>query len=209
MKELDLLKKDWQRNTNFAQVTDVEIYAMLHRKSSSIVKWIMIISILELLLWTIVGMLGNSDEFLQTIHRTNVTFIFRAINVIHYGVVVFLIYMFYKNYVRISTTASTKELMLSILKTRKTVQIYVWYNLAMMTVSLIIGFTVHLMYNPEVRQMFERVNASNQFMVGFVIGISLCIIVMVALFWLFYRLLYGILLRRLLVNYKELEKIDL
>ncbi len=209
MKELDLLKKDWQRNTNFTQVTDVEIYAMLHRKSSSIVKWIMIISILELLLWTIVGMLSNSDEFLQTIHRTNVTFIFRAINVIHYGVVVFLIYMFYKNYVRISTTASTKELMSSILKTRKTVQIYVWYNLAMMTVSLIIGFTVHLMYNPEVRQMFERVNASNQFMIGFVIGISLCIIVMVALFWLFYRLLYGILLRRLLVNYKELEKIDL
>ena len=209
MKELDLLKKDWQRNTNFTQVTDVEIYAMLHRKSSSIVKWIMIISILELILWTIVGMLSNSDEFLQTIHRTNVTFIFRAINVIHYGVVVFLIYMFYKNYVRISTTASTKELMLSILKTRKTVQVYVWYNLAMMTVSLIIGFTVNLMYNPEVRQMFERVNASNQFMVGFVIGISLCIIVMVALFWLFYRLLYGILLRRLLVNYKELEKIDL
>ncbi len=209
MKELDLLKKDWQQNTNFTQVTDVEIYAMLHRKSSSIVKWIMIISILELILWTIVGMLSNSDEFLQTIHRTNVTFIFRAINVIHYGVVVFLIYMFYKNYVRISTTASTKELMLSILKTRKTVQVYVWYNLAMMTVSLIIGFTVNLMYNPEVRQMFERVNASNQFMVGFVIGISLCIIVMVALFWLFYRLLYGILLRRLLVNYKELEKIDL
>jgi hypothetical protein len=28
-------------------------------------------------------------------------------------------------------------------------------------------------------------------------------------FWLFYRVLYGILLRRLYANYKELKKIDL
>jgi hypothetical protein len=34
-------------------------------------------------------------------------------------------------------------------------------------------------------------------------------IVFIGVFWLFYRLLYGILLRRLYANYKELEKIDL
>jgi hypothetical protein len=39
------------------------------------------------------------------------------------------IYLFYKNYIRISTIASTKQLMKDILKTRKTVQYYVWYNL--------------------------------------------------------------------------------
>ena len=47
MKELDLLKKDWQKDTAFEQVSEVEIYKMLHKKSSSIVKWILIVSLLE------------------------------------------------------------------------------------------------------------------------------------------------------------------
>jgi hypothetical protein len=32
---------------------------------------------------------------------------------------------------------------------RKTVQYYVWYNLAMIGVLLIIGFVIALFYNPE------------------------------------------------------------
>jgi hypothetical protein len=45
MKELDLLK-DWQKNKDsFEQVSEIEIYRMIHKKSSSIVKWILIISI--------------------------------------------------------------------------------------------------------------------------------------------------------------------
>jgi dolichyl-phosphate-mannose--protein O-mannosyl transferase len=35
------------------------------------------------------------------------------------------------------------------------------------------------------------------------------IVVFFAVFWLFYRLIYGILLRKLHRNYKELQKIDL
>jgi hypothetical protein len=53
MKELDLLK-DWQKNKDsFEQVSEIEIYRMIHKKSSSIVKWILIISIMEVLLWTL------------------------------------------------------------------------------------------------------------------------------------------------------------
>lgn len=34
MEELDLLKKDWQKNAHaFEQVSEVDIYKMLHRKS--------------------------------------------------------------------------------------------------------------------------------------------------------------------------------
>jgi hypothetical protein len=41
------------------------------------------------------------------------------------------------------------------------------------------------------------------------IGIlTLVILGFFGLFWCFYRLLYGTLLRRLYVNYKELKKID-
>ena len=48
MEELELLKKDWQKNTHKSpDFSEQDIYGMLHKKSSSIVKWILIISILE------------------------------------------------------------------------------------------------------------------------------------------------------------------
>jgi hypothetical protein len=42
------------------------------------------------------------------------------------------------------------------------------------------------------------------------IGVFILIIAaFLGIFWLFYRLLYGILLRKLYANYSELKKIDL
>ena len=50
MDELELLKKDWKKQEgSFQQIGEKEIYGMLHKGSSSIVKWILIISILEFL----------------------------------------------------------------------------------------------------------------------------------------------------------------
>jgi len=56
MKELDLLKKDWQKSGNsFEQISEGEIYKMLHKKSSSVVKWILIVSILEFVILNGIG----------------------------------------------------------------------------------------------------------------------------------------------------------
>ena len=56
MEELDLLKKAWQKDSHgFEQISEVEIYKMLHAKSSSIVKWIFYISLFELGFGFIVG----------------------------------------------------------------------------------------------------------------------------------------------------------
>ncbi len=51
--------------------------------------------------------------------------------------------------------------------------------------------------------------SSNNFQVIFVITIFVIVIaVFIGLIWLFYRLLYGILMKRLQKNYYELKKID-
>lgn len=47
MEELDFLKSHWQKKESFPQIEANEIRNMLHKSSSSIVKWIFIISILE------------------------------------------------------------------------------------------------------------------------------------------------------------------
>lgn len=210
MKELDLLKKDWQKSENsFEQVSEIEIYKMIHKKSSSIVKWILIISILEVLLWTCLSVCFDSDEYLKKIKHGELIAYFEVLTYFNYAVILIFIYLFYKNYIRITTTSSTKQLMQDILKTRKTVQYYVWYNLAMLIFSLIIGFVIAFAYNPEMVALKNQINANNKVMAVTIAFLAFTSIVFYGLFWLFYRVLYGILLRRLYANYKELKKIDL
>ena len=64
-------------------------------------------------------------------------------------------------------------------------------------------------YNPEVAVLMEKIGNNTKVLV-ITIGIFVLIIAaFLGIFWLFYRLLYGILLRRLYANYSELKKIDL
>lgn len=210
MKELDLLKKDWQKNTaSFEQVSEIEIYKMIHKKSSSIVKWILIISILEVLLWTALSVCFNSDDYLKKMNHVELIHYFNVLSYFHYGVIMIFIYLFYKNYVTISATVSTKQLMKDILKTRKTIQYYVWYNLGMIILSSIIAFYVSFTYSPEMTVLRDKIANDGKIMLITAGVLVLTIIVFFGIFWLFYRLLYGILLRRLYANYKELKKIDL
>lgn len=209
MKELDLLKKDWKKNADsFEQISEKEIYKMIHKKSSSIVKWILVISILEISFWTFSNVFINTDDVLQKINHPEIVLALEFLTYFNYVVVLIFVFIFYKNYKTISTTVATKSLMRAILKTRKTVQYYVWYNLGMIVITSILSFFVAFVYNPDMAFLKEKlaVNGKAMFVT---IGILILIILgFLGIFWCFYRLLYGTLLRRLFANYKELKKID-
>jgi len=66
-------------------------------------------------------------------------------------------------------------------------------------------------FNPKMEVLKDKIaHEQNYHTVIITFGIMLLfLIVIVGIFWLFYRLLYGILLKKLYRNYKELEKIDL
>ena len=206
MEELDLLKKDWKKNENsFEQISEVEIYKMLHKKSSSIVKWILIISILEVLLWTAISVFYNTDDYLIKTHNEYLMDYFKYLTIFNYVVIAIFIFFFYKNYRTISTITSTKQLMKDILKTRKTVKYYVWYNLGMMAISMVIGFILVFSTDPKLHELTSK----NSAILLMTVFCAICILVFVGVFWLFYRLIYGTLLRKLFKNYNELKKIDL
>src|SRR6218665_1275930 len=209
MKELDLLKKDWQKNAgSFQQISENEIYKMIHRKSSSIVKWILIISILEISFWTFSNIFINTDDVLRKINHPEIVKALEFLTYFNYVVVLIFVYIFYKNYKTISTTIATKSLMSAILKTRKTVQYYVWYNLGMIVVTAILSFFIAFVYNPDMEFLRDKL-AMNGKAVFVTIGILILVILgFFGIFWCFYRLIYGTLLRRLYANYKELKKID-
>lgn len=210
MKELDLLKKDWQKNeTSFEQVTEKDIYRMIHKRSSSIVKWILILSILEFVFWFVLGLGINIDDDFKRMNHEEFSLYFRIYDNFNYLILLTFIYLFYKNYKIISTTVSTKQLMRDIIKTRKTVNYYVYYNLGQIVVLFFIFTFISFKYNPDSVKLANQIG-DNYGMLAFTFLFLLTFILIIfGLFWLFYRIVYGRLLRRLLDNYKELKKIDL
>lgn len=213
MEELDLLKKAWKKNENsFQQVSENQIYRMIHKNSSSVVKWILIIGIIEFVLMTTLGIFMPDDNYSKTLEKNHVATVMNVFTIINYFVVVTFIYLFYKNFRTISTTDSVRKLMKNILKTRKTVQYYVWYNLGMFVIIFIIIMFSFCYYDEKFGKLFDQVQLKENSGIIWAWMITLFILMfalMFGLFWLFYRLVYGFLLRRLHRNYQELKKIDL
>lgn len=209
--ELDLLKKAWKKDAHFyEQVNENQIYKMIHKRSSSIVKWILMISIAELILWAGISLFTIDDNYLKTLEMYHIDTLFKVLTVINYVIVFFFIYVFYKNFRTISTTDTVKKLMSSIIKTRKTVQYYIWYNLAMFALIFIIVVISQITYDPNINSVLENAKDSNPQAFWIVIGLTYFVLFAVTfgLFWLFYRLIYGFLMRRLYKNYEELKKMD-
>ena len=213
MEELDLLKKDWKKNENsFQQVSETQIYKMIHKSSSSVVKWIMIIGIIEFLLMTSLGFFVADDNYTKNLEKFHIDKVMTVLTIFNYVVVIAFIFLFYKNFKLISTTDSVRKLMKNILRTRKTVQYYVWYNLTMFVIIFLIIMISSCYYDEKMNKMFEEISLNENaiWIWTAVIGsMVLTFAVMFGLFWLFYKLLYGILLRKLFRNYQELKKIDL
>ncbi len=213
MEELDVLKKAWNKeDRSFDQVTEKDIYGMLHQKSSSIVKWILIISVLEFAFWNVIAFAFSDEKYQNKLESYGIEDVMLVVNVINYMVVVGFIYVFYKNYKSISTLDSTSKLMHSIVSTRRTVQNYIWYNLFIIMLTIVISIVMMFSHNPDmISLMNKQVEEGHESVfICFCVLISLLFIaVIIGVFWLFYKLLYGILLKKLFANYKELKKIEL
>jgi hypothetical protein len=214
MDELELLKKQWQtREQEFPKLSYKEIYKMLLKKSSSIVKWIFLISIGEIILWTLLAfVVPESSREINNGIGLKTTFL--VINIINYVVFAVFIFLFYKNYLSIKVTDSIKGLMETILRTRRTVKYFVIYNVGA-SVLLLIG--INLFYYTKKDQLYQLMIENYEgysaippesFTSIFFISQLIGGVIMIGLLLLFYRVVYGILLRRLQKNYKELEEIE-
>jgi hypothetical protein len=217
MDELELLKKDWQnKEEQLPKLSYNQIYTMIWKKSSSIVKWIFYISILELLFWVLMAiapfLVDSFYEKLGQIEDSSTKLFMLYSNIFTFGVIAVFIYFLYKAYRGISSADNVKSLMERILKTRKIVQYYVGYNLVMAV--LVTLFTIYHMFTQDekIMQLLEGVREDgSEFKFWFVVLLIsfLGLLFMVGFIWLFYRLIYGFLLKKLNRNYKELKKLKI
>ena len=130
MDGLDLLKKDWKkREASLPHLSYDQIYQMLWKRSSSIVKWIFVISIIEFLFWGVINIFMADHEYWEEMEQIHLKEFTVATYVINYAITFFFIYCFYKNYRKISATDNAAELMKNILRTKKTVKYYIGYIL--------------------------------------------------------------------------------
>lgn len=212
MEELDLLKQDWKKRENeFRQYNEKEIYEMLHKKSSSIVKWIFIISVLELVLWIGLSVSMKQSGTLDDFKAIDKIDFLTISEVISYAIILFFIALFYINYRKINTTSSVNELIKSIIRTRKTVQTYIKVVIGYTILSTFLVFWIQMNYDQKFIEMNETmVQNGNEsfFYLTVFITVLILLTIFVAVLWIFYKIIYGILLKRLFKNYEELKKID-
>lgn len=215
MDELDLLRSHWKnKEQTFSRIPRNELYKMYHQKSSSVVKWILIVSILEIVFWLSMRFLGGSseeDEATKVVDNLNIDAYFDAMSYISYAILIFFCYRIYKAYVRIKITDNAKKLMADILNVRKTVSYYIYINIGFLIISLGFIFYRFFVTDPGMVDLFAKAEAKGKtFIITLmVVGVTLVVIGILSLLaWLIYRLVYGFLLKKLNRNYKELKKIE-
>lgn len=86
MDELELLKKDWNKESDeFKEYSENEIYGMIRHRSISITKTLLIIGLIEVILWSLCGYLNNEFPYVRMglflIFTTWIIFLFRRMKI--------------------------------------------------------------------------------------------------------------------------------
>ncbi len=202
--DLDNIKRVWkeQKNTSFSRE---EILAMLHKKSSSVAKWIFYISLAEFAFWIILAIVFPESDIKPD--NTTINFI-NTTTVVNYVIVITFIIIFFRYYLKIKANQSINKLLKNIFNVRKTVQYYIIYNIAMFVISTIIGVVLILSSDESSIRIPEHVKDSNAYWAGVIVGITFFASILLTALYFFYKLLYGFLLRRLQKNYDEIKDLQ-
>jgi hypothetical protein len=216
MDELELLKKDWKsKESELPKLSYDELYGMIWKKSSSIVKWIFIISIIEFVLPHLLYLLPSAREGMQFYEDLGLKNLMLGITIVQYMVVFYFIYQFYQRYREISALDNAKELMHKIMRTRKTVKNYILFALSIFLFTFVLiaigialseGDTFIHALNLEEKAMEDSIDNIKYVVVGVLIAMG---ILCTAFLGLIYFLIYGLLLRKLGKNYGELKRLEI
>jgi uncharacterized membrane protein YhdT len=213
MDELELLKKDWQKNNkDYPKLSYNDIYKMILKKSSSIVKWIFIISLLEFVFWGFISFAVKDTEGMQRFKSYNAESIMIPLTIINFAILAYFFYRFFMNYRTISVTDNAKKLMENILKTRRTVKQYVAFNLIFLFISTFVVLGIQFKKDDQIVSMIDKAATNGELFKFYAVTILTTLLVlgiMIIIFLGFYYLIYGILLKRLNKNYRELKKLEM
>lgn len=204
MKELEDLKNKWAKQDFGQNFSKEDIRGFLQKKSAYSIKWIFYLSIVEFLLYLgfplLVPNYFDSFDYYKSLNLFEFSII---TTVIGYVLLLYFMYRFFQNYKKISVANSLKDHLSAILNTRRAVNQYFYFNIAILIIFTIVVLVSALQLDKNMIG-FQEENSSLLMMV-FVIGLVIAIIL--GIFGLLYYFVYGRFLRPLKNNEKELLKI--
>lgn len=216
--DLDSFKKTWQEQPVQQKYDNNEILQMLNRKSRNYVKYIFWISVAEFLFFTVVGLFyiiqdNESNSFLSILGKLGAkktpelehTFdnVYLVLKILSLSVTAYFVYKFYQNYRSIKIEENLKKFILNIIRFKKTVNAFIITNIV-----LLIAFTTILMAFVFYVLNVQNIELTNSTLLRFLTLIIVSTGLSVLLVWMYYRLVYGIIMRKLDKNLKQLKEID-
>ena len=216
--DLDNFKKTWQEHEIQPKYNTDEIESMLNKSSRNYVKYILVISILEFLVILAMNLyyllLGDdTNSYMNILVKLgiknstdlakNLSDLYFVLKVISLILTAFFVFKFYRNYSRIKIESNLKKLIIQIIKFKKTVNYFILAN-----VLLIILYTIILGIFTFWALSQQNIQLTHPTLIGFYVGLLLMMILSVILIWVYYRVVYGIILKKLGKNLEELQKIE-
>lgn len=216
--DLDSFKKTWQEQPVQAKYDSTEILQMLNRKSRNYVKYIFWISVAEFLFFSVLGLFyffqdEESDSFRKILEKlgaqkapeieTNFDHAYLAIKILSLLITAYFVLKFYQNYRKIKIEENLKGLIIRIIKFKKTVNAFILISIALL-IAFTFVFTAFIFYVLNA----QNVQPDNSNLIIVIIGIIVSTVLCVLLIWLYYRLVYGIIIRKLDRNLKQLKDIE-
>ena len=205
MKELEDLKNKWAEQDFSQSYSKEEIKSFLQKKSTHSIRWIFFLSIAEFLLYLSFPLLVpnylDSFDYYKSLNLYEFSIVTTFLG---YVLLLYFMWRFFQNYKNISVANSVKDHLSAILKTRRAVNQYFYFNIAILIVFTIVVLIAALRLDENIIALQEENNSF--LMMIFMIGILIAIIL--GLFGLLYYFVYGRFLRPLKKNEKELLRME-
>lgn len=216
--DFDDFKKTWQQQEVSGGYQQSEIEAMLNKKSKNYVKYILWISIAEFLIFGFLNFVAFfSDNFhsdftnilnkLRIRNQSEVEFsldkIYMWMKILSLVITGIFVLRFYSSYKKINIESNLKKFIEQIISFKNTVNLFIFINIFLL-ILFVGGFTGFLIFTIN----RQNINIDNPTLMGLVTGVVFGLLISVILILIYYKIAYGILLKRLSRNLTQLEKID-
>lgn len=216
--DLDSFKKTWQEQPVQPKYDNSEILQMLNRKSRNYVKYIFWISVVEFLFFSVLGLFyffqeEESDSFRKVLERlgaqeapeveNNFGHAYLAIKILSLLITAYFVLKFYQNYRKIKIEENLKGLITRIIKFKKTVNAFI-----LISIVLLLTFTFVLISFIFYTLNSQNIEPTSSNLTIIIVGITISTLLAVSMIWLYYRLVYGSIIKKLDKNLKQLKEID-
>lgn len=205
MKELEDLKNKWAKQDFSQSYSKEEIKGFLQKKSTHSIKWIFYLSIVEFVLYLSFPLLVPNYIKSFDYYKSLNLFEFSIVTtVLGYVLLLYFMWHFFQNYKKISVANSIKDHLSAILNTRRAVNQYFYFNLAIMIIFTIVVLVAALERDKNMIALQEENNS----LIMIICMLGILITIILGLFGLLYYFVYGRFLRPLKNNEKELLRIE-